>query len=224
MRILIVEDDAMIGDAMQRGLKKAAFAADWVREARSADLALGHDVYDLLILDLGLPGKSGLELLEDMRRKQNDIPVLIVTARDSVDDKVSGLNSGADDYLVKPFDLNELFARVHAILRRKNGRANPLLSYGALTLDPVKHAATLKGIPVDLSAREFALLHVLMAKPGAVFSRAELEEALYGWQEEVGSNAVEVHIHNLRSKLGAEAILNIRGAGYRVAMIHDADA
>lgn len=224
MRILVVEDDAMIGEAIERGLKKAAFAVDWVRDARSAELALDHDVYDLLILDLGLPGKSGLELLKDLRRKDNDIPVLIVTARDTVDDKVAGLNSGADDYLVKPFDLSELNARLNAIMRRKNGRANPLLTCGALTLDPVMHQVTLKGDPVDLSAKEFALLRVLMSRPGAVFSRAELEESLYGWEEEIGSNAVEVHIHNLRNKLGAQAILNIRGAGYRVAMIHDVDA
>jgi two-component system, OmpR family, response regulator QseB len=224
MRILVVEDDAMIGDAIERGLKKAALAVDWVRDAGSAELSLDHDVYDLLILDLGLPGKSGLELLKDLRRKDNDIPVLIVTARDTVDDKVAGLNSGADDYLVKPFDLGELNARLNAIMRRKNGRASPLLTYGALTLDPVMHQVTLKGDPVDLSAKEFALLRVLMSRPGAVFSRAELEESLYGWEEEIGSNAVEVHIHNLRNKLGAQAILNIRGAGYRVAMIHDVDA
>lgn len=224
MRILVVEDDAMIGEAIERGLKKAALAVDWVRDTGSAELALDHDVYDLLILDLGLPGKSGLELLKDLRRKGNDIPVLIVTARDTVDDKVAGLNSGADDYLVKPFDLGELNARLNAIMRRKNGRANPLLTCGALTLDPVMHQVTLKDDPVDLSAKEFALLRVLMERPGAVFSRAELEESLYGWEEEIGSNAVEVHIHNLRNKLGAQAILNIRGAGYRVAMIHDVDA
>ena len=223
MRLLVVEDDLMIGESMQRGLKKSGLAVDWVRDGKLAELALGNGVYDLMILDLGLPHKGGLELLGQLRRQGNDLPVLIVTARDAVDDKVAGLNCGADDYLVKPFDLNELNARVNAVMRRRSGRGNPVMIYGALTLDPIAHQVTYRGDTVGLSAKEFALLHALMAIPGAVLSRAKLEEALYGWEEEVGSNAVEVHIHNLRNKLGSHAILNIRGAGYRVSMLNDVD-
>jgi two-component system, OmpR family, response regulator len=220
---LVVEDDQMIGASMQLGLKKSGLTVDWVRDGKSAELALGNGVYDLMILDLGLPQKSGLELLTQLRQQGNDLPVLIVTARDSVEDKVAGLNIGADDYLVKPFDFKELDARANAILRRRSGRGNPVIVYGGITLDPITHQATLHGQPVGLSAKEFALLHALMAVPGAVLSRAKLEEALYGWDEEVGSNAVEVHIHNLRNKLGSHAILNVRGAGYRVSMLDDVD-
>lgn len=223
MRLLVVEDDTMIGESMQLGLKKSGLTVDWVRDGKSAELALGNGVYDLMILDLGLPHKGGLELLSQLRQQGNDLPVLIVTARDAVDDKVAGLNCGADDYLVKPFDFNELNARVNAIMRRRTGRGNPVMIYGALTLDPIAHQVTLREEPVGLSSKEFALLRALMAVPGAVLSRAELEEALYGWEEEVGSNAVEVHIHNLRNKLGSHAILNIRGAGYRVSMLNDVD-
>jgi DNA-binding response OmpR family regulator len=223
MRLLVVEDDQMIGESMQHGLKKTGLAVDWVRDGKSAELALGNGVYDLMILDLGLPHKGGLELLSQLRQQGNDLPVLIVTARDAVDDKVAGLNCGADDYLVKPFDFDELNARVNAIMRRRAGRGNPVMTYGPLTLDPIVHQVTYRGEPVGLSAKEFALLRALMAVPGSVLSRAELEEALYGWEEEVGSNAVEVHIHNLRNKLGSHAILNIRGAGYRVSMLNDVD-
>jgi two-component system response regulator QseB len=224
MRLLVVEDDTMIGESIQRGLKKTGLAVDWVQDGKSAELALENGVYDLMILDLGLPRKSGLELLSQLRERGNEITVLIVTARDSVDDRVSGLNAGADDYLVKPFDFNELNARINAVMRRRAGKSNPLMIYGALTLDPIAHRAILRGNPVVLSAKEFALLRALMSVPGAVLSRAELEEALYGWNEEVGSNAVEVHIHHLRNKLGSHAILNIRGAGYRVSMLNDVDS
>jgi two-component system response regulator QseB len=223
MRLLVVEDDPMIGESIQRGLRKTGLAVDWVQDGRSAELALENGVYDLMILDLGLPRKSGLALLSQLRDQGNEIPVLIVTARDSVDDRVAGLNAGADDYLVKPFDFSELHARVNAVMRRRAGKGNPVIIYGALTLDPIAHQATLRGQPIALSAKEFALLRALMAVPGAVLSRAELEEALYGWNEEVGSNAVEVHIHNLRNKLGSHAVLNIRGAGYRVSMLNDVD-
>ncbi|HUW49533.1 MAG TPA: response regulator [Sulfuricella sp.] len=224
MRLLVVEDDPMIGEGIRRGLKLADFVVDWVRDGKAAELALGNGVYDLMILDLGLPRKDGLELLKQLRGQENELPVLIVTARDAVEDKVAGLNEGADDYLVKPFDLDELKARVHAVLRRRSGRSRPVIVYGALALDPIGRRVTLKDKPVSLSTKEFALLHVLMAEPGAVLSRAELEEALYGWEEEVGSNAVEVHIHNLRRKLGSRAVLNVRGAGYRVAKLnHDVD-
>ena len=223
MRLLVVEDDQMIGESMQQGLRNTGFAVDWARDGKSAELALGNGVYDLMILDLGLPHKGGLDLLKQLRQQGNELPVLIVTARDTVEDKVAGLNIGADDYLVKPFDLNELNARVNAIMRRRSGRANPSIVYGGLTLDPITHQTTLHGNPVSLSAKEFSLLHALMVVPGAVLSRAKLEETLYGWDEEVGSNAVEVHIHNLRNKLGNQAILNVRGAGYRVSMLDNVD-
>ena len=224
MRLLVVEDDAMIGESLQRGLKNSGHAVDWARDGKFAELALQNGIYDLMILDLGLPRKGGLELLGQLRGRGNNLPVLIVTARDAVEDKVAGLNSGADDYLVKPFDFNELNARVNAIMRRRSGSGSPVMLYGPLALDTVAHQVTLRGIPVVLSAREFSLLRALMAVPGAVLSRAELEEALYGWNEEVGSNAVEVHIHNLRNKLGSHAILNVRGAGYRVSMIDDVNS
>jgi two-component system response regulator QseB len=224
MRLLVVEDDQMIGQSMQQGLRNTGLAVDWVRDGKSAELALGNGVYDLMILDLGLPHIGGLELLNQLRQLGNDLPVLIVTARDTVEDKVAGLNIGADDYLVKPFDFDELNARVNAIMRRRSGRGNPAIVYGGLKLDPITHQVTLHGQPVGLSAKEFALLHALMVAPGAVLSRAKLEEALYGWNEEVGSNAVEVHIHNLRNKLGSHTILNVRGAGYRVSMLNDVNS
>jgi two-component system, OmpR family, response regulator len=223
MRLLVVEDDPMIGDSIRRGLKLADFAVDWVQDGPAAELALHNGVYDMIILDLGLPGKSGLQVLQGMRSRGNDLPVLIVTARDLVDDRVTGLNLGADDYLVKPFDLDELKARIHAVLRRHGGRGSSLISYGPISLDPISHRVTLRGEPVALSSREFALLHALMSHPGAVLSLTQLEDALYGWNEEVASNAVEVHIHHLRRKLGSHAILNVRGVGYRVARLDDLD-
>jgi two-component system, OmpR family, response regulator len=217
MRLLLVEDDAMIGESLQLGLGKSGHAVDWVQDGKRAGLALENDVYDLMILDLGLPGKDGLTLLREIRARGNGVPVLIVTARDAVDDRVAGLNAGADDYLVKPYDLKELQARIHAVTRRWHGRTQPLISLGTLSLDPMTRQVTLRGEQVSLSPREFSLLHALMASPGAVRSRRELEEVLYGWGQEVESNAVEVHIHKLRHKLGARTIENVRGAGYRVA-------
>ncbi|HKB59135.1 MAG TPA: response regulator [Gallionellaceae bacterium] len=217
MRLLLVEDDAMIGESLQLGLGKSGHAVDWVQDGKRAGLALKNDVYDLMVLDLGLPGKDGLTLLREIRGRGNEVPVLIVTARDAVDDRVAGLNAGADDYLVKPYDLKELQARIHAVTRRRHGRTQPLISLGALSLDTVTRQVTMRGEQVSLSAREFSLLHALMASPGAVRSRRELEEVLYGWGQEVDSNAVEVHIHKLRHKLGARTIENVRGAGYRVA-------
>jgi two-component system, OmpR family, response regulator len=217
MRLLLVEDDSMIGESLQRVLKKADYVVDWVQDGKLAELALENDVYDMMILDLGLPRKDGLALLNDIRKKGNVIPVLIVTALDAVDDRVAGLNSGADDYLAKPFDFKELIARMQAIMRRRNGRASSVMVLGGLSLDPVAHEITLHGVSVNLSSREFALLRALMASPGTVLSRQELEEALYGWGQEIESNAVEVHIHNLRNKLGSKVIVNVRGAGYRVS-------
>jgi two-component system response regulator QseB len=217
MRLLLAEDDRMIGEGIRRGLKQDGFAVDWVQDGRAAELALAENVHDLVVLDLGLPRKEGLDVLRAMRRRGDARPVLIVTARDAVADRVGGLDAGADDYLVKPFELTELAARIRALLRRSAGRAEPLVAYGDIELFPVTRELRVRGEPVALSAREFALLEALLARPGAVLSRAQLEAKLYGWNEEVESNAVEVHIHALRRKLGADAIRNIRGVGWMIA-------
>ena len=219
MRLLLVEDDPMIGEAVRKGLVDAGFTIDWVRDGHAAELALGHDVYALALLDLGLPRKDGLSVLQGLRTRKQDVPVLIITARDAVAERVAGLNAGADDYLVKPFDLDELIARVHALLRRYAGSPSPVLTCGVLELDPIHKVVKLREKPVELSAREFSLLEALMQKPGSVLSRATLEEAVYGWGEEVESNAIEVHLHHLRRKLGAEFIKNVRGVGYRVVEV-----
>lgn len=217
MRLLLVEDDPMIGRAVRQGLADAGFAVDWVDDGQAADLALRTGVYDAAVLDLGLPGKDGMALLRSLRARGQALPVLVATARDAVADRIAGLNAGADDYVLKPFDLDELIARVRALLRRHAGAATPLLSCGELTLDPVRKEVLLSGQPVALSAREFALLEALMQRPGAVLSREQLEEAVYGWQDGIGSNAVEVHLHHLRRKLGTGAIRNVRGVGYKVS-------
>jgi two-component system response regulator QseB len=216
MRLLLVEDDEMIAAAMQDGLRQSGYTVDWARDGREAEVALAGAPYDLLLLDLGLPRKSGLEVLRSVRARQDAIPVLIVTARDAVSDRVEGLDAGADDYLVKPFDLDELGARVRALLRRRAGRAEPLLRRGGLTLNPATHEATLDGKPLALSGREFALLSALLERPGAVLSRGQLEEKLYGWGEEIESNTIEVYIHSLRRKLGSGFIRTVRGVGYGV--------
>ena len=214
MRVLLVEDDPMIGKSVQQGLRQDGHTVDWVRESRAAELALATTSYEMLLLDLGLPGKSGLELLAQLRRAAHRIPVLVITARDSVADRILGLDSGADDYLVKPFDLDELGARMRAVLRRHAGRADPVIALGDLRMNPATHEVTRNGQPIVLSAREFALLQALLEQPGVPLSRARLEERLYGWGEEVESNAVEVYIHSLRRQLGSECIRNIRGVGY----------
>ena len=216
MRLLLVEDDAMIGTSVQNGLRQDGYSVDWVRDGAAAELAIANGVYELVVLDLGLPRKTGLDLLAGLRRKGVVLPVLIITARDSVADRVKGLDAGADDYLVKPFDLDELSARIRALLRRHGGRAAPVIENGSLTLNPATHEVTLDGAPVTLSAREFALLRVLLEQPGVPLSRARLEESLYGWDEEVESNTIEVYIHALRRKLGAQWIRNVRGVGYLV--------
>jgi two-component system response regulator QseB len=216
MRLLLVEDDPMIGESVRKGLRQDGFAVDWVRDGQAAELAVANDVYDLLVLDLGLPRKDGLEVLASLRRKGNAVPVLVLTARDAVPDRVKGLNSGADDYVVKPFDLDELGARIRALLRRRAGRADAVIEHRELVVNPSTHQATLRGRDLALSAREFAVLEALLERPGAIFSRAQLEERLYGWGEEVESNAVEVYIHSLRKKLGADFIRNVRGVGYMV--------
>jgi two-component system response regulator QseB len=216
MRLLLVEDDAMIGESVSTGLQQDGFALDWVQDGRAAELALEANAYELLLLDLGLPRKGGLEVLASLRRRGDAIPVLVLTARDAVADRVKGLDTGADDYLVKPFDLEELAARVRALLRRKSGRADPVIRAGGLVINPATHEVSMNGAPVPLSAREFALLHALAARPGVVYSRTQLEEKLYGWGREVESNTVEVYIHSLRRKLGADLIHNVRGVGYMV--------
>ncbi len=216
MRVLLVEDDPMIGKSVQQGLRQDGHTADWLRDGQQAELALATTPYDILLLDLGLPGRSGLDVLTRLRRSANSIPVLVITARDAIADRIRGLDAGADDYLVKPFDLDELSARMRAVQRRHAGRAEPVIENGPLRMNPATHEVTLDGTPVTLSAREFALLQALLEQPGVPLSRARLEEKLYGWGDEIESNAVEVYIHSLRRKLGAEQIKNIRGVGYLV--------
>jgi len=216
MRILLVEDDAMLGEAVHRGLRQLGHAVDWVRDGREADVALAGEPYDVVLLDLGLPGKGGLDVLRDLRGRGRRVPVVVITAQDAVSQRVAGLDAGADDYLVKPFDLDELAARVRAVQRRSGGRADPVIENGPLTLNPATHEVSLSGAPVQLSPREFALLHALVEHPGRPVSRSRLEERLYGWEEEVSSNAVEVHVHALRRKLGMEWIKTLRGVGYVV--------
>jgi two-component system OmpR family response regulator/two-component system response regulator QseB len=216
MRILLVEDDPQLGDGLTIGLRQAGFAVDWVKDGNSADHALQSETFDLVVLDLGLPRLSGMEVLSRARSRRQTLPVLILTARDATGDKVSGLDAGADDYLVKPVDLDELAARIRALTRRSAGRAAPLLTRGDLTLDPAAHSVTLAGAPVELSSREFSLLQMLLENAGRVLSRSQLEQSVYGWRDEPDSNALEVHIHHLRKKLGSELIRTLRGVGYTI--------
>jgi two-component system OmpR family response regulator len=217
MRVLVVEDDVMIGEALQNALRDASYAADWVKAGQSALDTLSSQHYDLVLLDLGLPGKDGFEVLRSIRDGGSAVPLLVITARDGLHDRVRGLDGGADDYVVKPFELAELLARVRAVMRRKGGAASPILSNGIIALDPATREASLGGEPVRLSHREFALLHALLIRPGAILSRAALEDRIYGWGEEVESNAVEYLIHALRKKLGSSVIKNVRGAGWMVS-------
>ena len=216
MRVLLVEDDALLGDGIRAGLRLADYAVDWVRDGESARLALLDHDYDACVLDLGLPKKDGLSVLRDLRARGGSLPVLVLTARDTAADKIAGLDAGADDYLTKPFDLGELQARMRALLRRAAGAATPLLTHGAITLDPAARRVTLAGEPVRLSSREYALLHDLLTHRNQVRSRTQLEESLYAWGEEAESNTVEVYIHHLRKKLGGDAIETVRGFGYRI--------
>jgi two-component system OmpR family response regulator len=216
VRILLVEDDAMIGRAVLELLRSENYATDWVRDGSAADLAVQAERYDLVLLDLGLPRADGLQVLRALRARRDSVPVLIATARDSVGDRVAGLDAGADDYIVKPYDTDELLARVRALLRRSAGRAEPLISHKGVELNPATKQATLDGQPLALSAREWVVLEPMLQRPGVVFSRAQLEEKLYGWKDEVSSNAVEVYVHGLRKKLGADFIKTVRGLGYVV--------
>ena len=218
MRVLLVEDDLMIGEAIQGALRDASYAADWVKNGQTALTTLGCQHYDMVLLDLGLPGKDGLAVLAVLRAKADPIPVLIITARDGLEDRLRGLDGGADDYILKPFQMAELLARMRAVLRRKGGAASPVLNSGVVSLDPVtKEARVNDGASILLSNREFSLLHALLVRPGAILSRSELEDRIYGWGEEVESNAVEFLIHALRRKLGSAIIKNIRGVGWMVS-------
>jgi DNA-binding response OmpR family regulator len=214
MKILLVEDDALLGDGVRAGLKQAGFAVDWAQDGLAAKVALDSEEYDLLVLDLGLPKLSGMDLLKSVRVKRARLPVLILTARDTTANRVAGLNAGADDYLVKPFDLDELIARLNALLRRSAGQVELTLQHGAIELTPATHQVSLDGNAISLSAREFSIVHALLLHKGRVHSREQLEQNLYGWGEEVESNSVEVHIHNIRKKLGSDLIRTIRGFGY----------
>ena len=216
MRILLVEDDPLLGDGLTVGLRQSGFAVDWLQDGLSADLALQAEHFDLLVLDLGLPQMNGMTVLQRARNRGSTMPVLVLTARDATGDKIAGLDAGADDYLVKPIDLDELSARIRALLRRSAGRAAPVLSVGPICLDPAAHRVTLAGQPVELASREFALLQLLLENAGRVLSRSQIEQSLYGWRDEPDSNALEVHIHHLRKKLGGDRIRTLRGVGYMI--------
>ena len=216
MRVLVVEDDAMIGQGLETALRQMGSAVDWIRDGRSAAAALRTTAFDLVLLDLGLPSRDGIAILRELRERGDTTPVIILTARDEIGDRVAGLDAGADDYVVKPFDLDELNARMRSVMRRAAGRGDPVIQHGNLRLDPVTHSVEHKGAPVSLSAHEYSVLEALLQRPGAVLSRAQLEERLYGWDQPIGSNAIEVYIHALRRKLGGDAIRTLRGVGYFV--------
>jgi len=214
MRVLLVEDDGLLGDGMCAGLQQMGYTVDWVQDGLAAEAAMYEESIDLMVLDLGLPKQDGLTVLRKLRDKGSDLPVLILTARDSVEDRVAGLDAGADDYLVKPFNLDELAARLRAISRRREGRAVPTIVHGELQLNPASLDVTFRGKPVDLTTREFAILEALLTRCGQVLTRERIEEVLYGWDEGVESNAIEVYIHHLRKKFGKDLIKTIRGVGY----------
>ena len=216
MRLLLVEDDPMIGEVVQDLLRAEHYAVDWARDGDAADTALRTQPYDLVLLDLGLPKRDGLAVLRDLRTRKDRTPVLVATARDAVAQRIEGLDAGADDYVLKPYDLDELLARIRALLRRAAGRAEPVYEHQGVSINPATREVTVRGTPVVLSGREWAVLEPLIARPGMVLSRQQLEDKLYGWGDEVSSNAVEVYVHGLRKKLGPELVLNVRGVGYLV--------
>jgi two-component system, OmpR family, response regulator QseB len=214
MRVLIVEDDEMIAQGLQTALRRGGFAVDWMRDGKNAATALLASTFDVVLLDLGLPHRDGIDVLRELRRRGDATPVIILTARDEIQHRVAGLDAGADDYIVKPFDLDEMMARMRSVLRRAAGRSDPGIQHGDLRLDPVTRTVERSGLPVSLSAHEYAVLEALLQRPGAVLSRSQLEDRLYGWGDQIGSNAVEVYIHGLRRKLGSDAIRTLRGVGY----------
>ena len=223
MRVLLVEDDDLLGEGTRKGLVQDGYAVDWIKDGSHADQALRTEKFDLVVLDVGLPKFSGLTVLQNMRDRGDATPVLILTARESIEDRVKGLDSGADDYLTKPFDLPELLARLRALQRRFASRAAPILAHGDINLDPASHTVTKKGESINLSRREFALLHVLLENAGRVLSREHLTQSLYGWGEEVDSNALEVHVHNLRKRFGSTFIRTVRGIGYTIEKPKDTE-
>lgn len=216
MRVLLVEDDAMIGEAVSVALKDAAYAVDWVKDGATASHVLEQGEHQAVLLDLGLPQRDGLEVLRHLRQAGNTVPVIVITARDGIVDRIKGLDFGADDYLVKPFDVDELLARLRAIIRRQGGQASPVLTNDKVSLDPATHEARCGDAATLLSAREFSLLHALLVRPGAILTRSDLEERIYGWNEEVESNAIDYLIYSVRKKLGTDVIKNVRGAGWMV--------
>ncbi len=216
MRVLLVEDDLMIGEAVSTALKDSAYAVDWVRDGKTAYPAVETGEYQALLLDLGLPGGDGMEVLRRLRESGQALPIVIITARDGLEDRIRGLDLGADDYLAKPFDVKELLARMRAVIRRQGGQATAALTNGRVSLNPATHEAICGAKVAILSAREFSLLQALLLRPGAILSRSELEERIYGWNEEVESNAVDFLIHGIRRKLGQDVIKNVRGAGWLV--------
>jgi DNA-binding response OmpR family regulator len=221
MRVLLVEDDRMIGESLREALRRQGMAADWVRDGRAAEATLASERFDAVLLDLGLPQRDGLQVLAALRARGDTTPVIVVTARDALADKVAGLDAGADDYLVKPFELDELLARLRALVRRQGGRASSVLAVADLCLDPATREVSRGGRPVLLSAREFALLQALLERPGAILSRAQLEDRLYGWGEELESNAISVYMHQLRKKLGDDLLHTVRGLGYYAGPVKD---
>lgn len=214
MRLLLVEDDKLLGKGIYAGLRQEGYAVDWVRDGEAAETACLNEEYDCMVLDISLPRQNGLQVLDHVRSRGNDTPVLMLTARDTINDRIVGLDHGADDYMIKPFDLDELHARLRAVMRRRTGRSSPVLVQGDIELDPGAHTVKKAGDLIDLSPKGFAILHALMENKGRVMSRSRLEESLYSWKDEIESNAVEVHIHHLRKKLGSDLIRTIRGVGY----------
>ena len=214
MRLLLIEDDEILGDGIAEGLREYAYTVDWIKDSNQFDSAISTTIYDAIILDWNLPGESGLTLLQHYRDSGKSLPVLMLTARDTLEDKITGLDHGADDYMVKPFDLDELAARIRALIRRDHGRSHPLLTCGDIVMDIARHVVTKAGEPVTLSLREFSLLQLLLENAGKVLSKSRIEDSLYAWGNEIESNTIEVHIHNLRKKIGADTISTIRGVGY----------
>jgi two-component system, OmpR family, response regulator QseB len=214
MRVLLVEDDIMIAQGLQTALRQGGFAVDWMRDGRSADTALRSSAFDVVLLDLGLPLRDGIDVLRDLRKRGDATPVIILTARDDIQHRIAGLDAGADDYIVKPFDIDEVTARLRSVLRRSAGRGDSIIRHGDLALDTAARTVERKGVPVALSGHEYAVLEALLQRPGAVLSRTQLEDRLYGWDEAIGSNAIEVYVHGLRRKLGSDSIRTLRGVGY----------